>query len=194
MGSLQELLGQFIRDLEISLEAIVGDVPIYIVLTDTKTTFSKISKWVTKQPYNHVSLAFTEDMGTLYTYAIVTTDNGRRGGVKVERRELLAGAHYSLYRLDVNEGVALKVKSLVDSMVEYPPGTRYNHLALINAVLGKPVFKSDSVNSYICSQFIVEVLREAGVPLFKGRDATTVKPYDLVKYKALKHVRRGKFK
>ena len=183
-----------LNSVEVSLESISGNVPIYIVLTDTKTRFSKISKWITKDPYNHVSLSLTESLDELYTYTLVTKDNGIRGGIMVERKEDLIGANYSLYNMYVNEDTWLKLKETLDEMSSNPPGTKYNHLSLINAILGKPVFKNDAINAYICSQFVVEVLRRVGISIFDGRDSSTVKPYDLIKFKSLKHVRRGKIK
>lgn len=163
---------------------------IYIVLTDTKTNFSKISRFITRDPYNHVSLSFTEDFSKLYTYALVNV-NGARGGLKIEDRDVLKGANYSLYRLDVTESIYQKLEDHLGDLEVNIDKTRYNHLGLINAIFKRNVFGSEDESKMVCSQFVVEVLRVAGVELFSKRHPSTIRPYEFVKSNLLKHVRRG---
>lgn len=169
-----------------------GENPVYIVLTDTGTGFSKISKKITGDPYNHVSLALDPDMEYLYTYALTTTTNARRGGLKRETRAELKGARYSLYEMNLTKPMYQKLVRNISDLEDRVESTRYNHWGLVNTLLGKEVFASGA-EVMICSQFVASVMADVDVELFKGRGHSTLKPYEFVKSKLLKHVRRGKF-
>lgn len=186
-----------LTDLALALESIsknnTEDASIYILLTDTGTTFSKVAKFITKQPYNHASIAFDNSLTTLYTYAI-TNANGLKGGLMVEDNNNLKGSRYSLYALPVNNEVFNQVKTKVESMVNNVPGTGYNHLGLINAIFRREIFDSETDSRWFCSQFIVEVLKASGVELFKNKPSSFVKPYDFVKSKLLRFIKRGVIK
>lgn len=171
-----------------------NNVPsIYILLTDTKTQFSKISRLITGDPYNHVSLMLTDSFDDpIYTYALDNGISSIKGGFMVEDRNDLYGSLYSLYELKVTPATYKQIKERVEYLAANPDQTRYNHLGLFNAVFRKNLFATDSGRASICSEFVVEVLRFGGVELIKGKSASTIRPYDLVKSKLLKFVRRGK--
>lgn len=196
-GVMQTPISPILTDVGASLEAIAStqteEASLYIVLTDTNSRFSKISKRLTKQPYNHASISFDESLETLYTYALVNR-SGLKGGIKKESLEDLEGARYSMYELPVTQDVWDEVRAKVRSMEENPVGTSYNHLALLNFLFNRELFSSDSSSKMFCSQFVIEVLGEVGIELFTNRSSTTVKPYDFVKSKLLRFVRRGTFR
>lgn len=167
--------------------------PIYVLLTDTKTGFSKISRLVTGDPYNHVSLTFDEEFSEIYTYALVN-NNGLKGGLKLEDREVLRGSRYSLYRIDATKEAYEIVREKVREIERTPQLTRYNHLGLINAIFKKDIFKSEDTMKMICSEFVLSILNAAGIQLFKKKKYSSLRPYDFVKSKLLKFVRRGVIK
>lgn len=169
-----------------------SDNSIYVLLTDTGTGFSKVSKAITGDPYNHVSLALDSELEYVYTYALVTTDNGRRGGLKRESIDMLKGARYSLYEMSITKDMYRKLIARINDMEDNISQTGYNHWGLINTLLGKEIFAS-AAEVMICSQFLASIMADVGVEFFKGRGHSTIKPYDFVRSKLLKHVRRGKF-
>lgn len=166
--------------------------PVYVLLTDTGTGFSKVSKMVTGDPYNHVSLALDSDLEYVYTYSLSTTNNGSKGGLMRESKELLKGSRYSLYEMSLTKEMYVKLVDRLNNLEKNVSKTGYNHWGLVNALLGKEVFKS-AAEVMICSQFIASVMADVGVVFFKGQAHSTIKPYDFVRSKLLKHVRRGKF-
>lgn len=166
--------------------------PVYVLLTDTGTGFSKVSKAVTGDPYNHVSLALDSDLEYVYTYALKTDTNGSKGGLKRESKEMLKGARYSLYEMSLTKDMYVRLVDRLDHLEKNVSETGYNHWGLVNTLLGKEVFKS-AAEVMICSQFLASVMADVGVEFFKGRAHSTIKPYEFVKSKLLKHVRRGKF-
>ncbi|MDF2713668.1 MAG: hypothetical protein K0R28_593 [Paenibacillus sp.] len=53
---------------------------VYILLTDTGTWLSKMIKAYTKEPFNHASLAFDEDMQEVYSFGRKHESNPFLGG------------------------------------------------------------------------------------------------------------------
>lgn len=178
---------------EMSLLSIEGSRKIYILLTDTKTAVSKISKMITKQPYNHVSVAFDDQLTEVYSYAIKTTTNGLRGGLMREGDDL-KGSDYSLYSVSITDEVFDKIKFRVHELSSQVNDTSYNYLGLINAIWRKDIFLVEDSKRMICSQFVVELLRSSGVDIFKNKHASVVRPYDLIRSKLLKFEKRGKIR
>ena len=195
-GVIRETVLPELTEAALSLEANMSNDDqkrLYVLLTDTGTHFSRISKLVTGDPYNHVSVSFDDTLETIYTYALRNA-NGFKGGLKKENLEVLKGSRYSLYELPVTTDIYGQVVSKVKEMEEDLVGTGYNHLALINAIFKKEIFESEMGAKMICSQFVVEILKQSGVELFKNRASSTVRPYDFVRSKLLRFVRRGKFR
>ena len=180
------------------LDAAGAEVPtkdIYILLTDTKTLVSKVSRMVTGDPYNHVSLMLTDNFDDgIYTFSLGNGINGIKGGFMVEGRANLKGSRYSMYRLGVTQGVYDKIKARVTDYVNGVEKTSYNHLGLFNAIFKKNIFKSEDDQTSICSEFVVEVLKFSGVELFTKRFSSSVRPYEMIKSKLLKFHKRGVIK
>lgn len=202
MARIKELVQETIMQATYSLEGLQllglesastpAEHEVFVLLTDTKTLVSKISKWVTAQPYNHVSLMLTPDFDDgIYTFSLGNGVNGLRGGFMVEDRENLKGSHYSLYRMAVSAEVHEKIRTRVEDYVKGIQSTSYNHLGLFNAIFQKNIFASDDGQASICSEFVVEVLNFSGVELFAKRASSTIRPYDLIKSKLLKFYKRG---
>lgn len=205
MGRLINLLEEAELSLTYSAEGIasledgtneaVATKSIYVLLTDTKTLVSKVSRMVTGDPYNHVSLMLTDDFDDgIYTFSLSNGLNGIKGGFMVESRSALKGSRYSMYRLPVTSESYDRIKGKVTDYVKGVDKTSYNHLGLFNAIFNKNIFKTEDGQSSICSEFVVEVLKFSGVELFSKRLASTVRPYDIIKSKLMKFHKRGVIK
>lgn len=162
---------------------------LYILLTDTKTRFSKLSKFLTRQPYNHVSVAFDEGLEWVYTYSLFNL-NGLRGGLERETKEDLKGAHYALYRINVTEEVYRRVQERVLWMEANRDSTKYNHLGLINAIFQRDLIGNEDEMSGICSEFVHKLFDSAGVKLLNTK-THAVRPYDLIQSELLEFVAEG---
>lgn len=77
---------------------------IYILLTDTKTQFSKVSRLITGDPYNHVSLMLTDNFDDpIYTYALNNGISSVKGGFMPRRFRVRCALQYrSKYRRSVD--------------------------------------------------------------------------------------------
>jgi hypothetical protein len=177
---------------ENQVESFQGKNAIFVLLTDTKTRFSNLSKFVTGDPYNHVSLAFDKELSKIYTYALTTGSNGFRGGFKEETLDIFPeGARYLMYSIYVNDEIFKKIKKTVKHYSTISSDTSYFHGALINSILNKEIFSTDDENKMICSQFVYLIFQKSGIELLKNRAPSTIQPYQLIKSKFLSFHRRG---
>lgn len=168
--------------------------PVYIALTDTKTLFSKLAKHITKQPYNHVSVSFTEALDVMYSYDMSSPSNAF-GGFVIEDRKNFKGADYSLYvvYLEKDKYDAIKDKIKAYAEAEERGETGYYYPGLINAVFQKKFFDDEKEGRRICSSFVYMLLEDAGTKLFKRDEkGDIIRPYDFAKSKLTHFVKRGK--
>jgi hypothetical protein len=149
----------------------LGDPAVYIVLSNTKSPASKLIGLVTGDRYNHVSLAFDQDLQTLVSY------NGGNGGfgpgLNRETREELRrspGSSLAVYRLPVT-GAAKR--GMIERIGRInAEGSSYNLLGLVLKCSFKP-------NIMFCSQFVYALLDGEGIRLF-DRAQAWVKPMDFL--------------
>lgn len=167
---------------------------VYIVLTDTNSRFQQIARRITKQPYNHVSVSFTDDFTEMYSYSIYTTYSGLKGGIVKEEKEEMEGSKYSMYEIKLPLELFEKIKERVDELTNNKYDTEYDILGLFNAIFNVDFFKGDDPYKMICSHFVDHLFAMVGIKLLKNKSGNRIKPYDLVKSKLLIFVRRGKIK
>lgn len=164
---------------------------VYILLTDTKTRFSKLSAHITKEQYNHCSIMLDRSFDRIYTYALTTENNGYKGGFKLENKAILNGSNYQLYEVKVPERVMGNIHVYLQKKIAEPTGTRYNHKSLLNFILRRDVFKSRNLTTMICSEFVYMILKESGYDLFKDDEIRSIKPTDLIKGHGVKFLEEG---
>lgn len=156
-----------------NMENYLDDPYLYIVLSDTGSPASSLIGVISQKTYNHVSIAFDEDLQTLISY-----NGGERispPGLNPEMIEWLFkkdDASIIIYRLKLTreqkESIMNKIKEIDED------GSAYN---LIGLALKKS-FKSQP-NIMFCSQFVYNLLEGVGANYFV-KTPTEVKPTDLV--------------
>lgn len=166
-----------------------GNSAVYVVLTNTGTTFSKLSKMITKDPYNHVSISLDEDMSDMFTFALFN-ENGYSGGFKREVKSKLRGAKYSMYAIELTSDIKQRIVNHIRDLENNVDKTRYGHKSLVNILFNKKVFDTGR-DELICSHFVATIFEDVGIKLFKNKELSMLKPYEFVKSKLLKFVRRG---
>lgn len=177
----------------IALESLKDDPDkkfVYVLLTDTKTTFSKIARQVTGDPYNHISVALDDTLTTAFSFNISNGLSRTGGFTREDLKKEMKGSRYSMYRVAVTPEMYLKLENRLNDYFTKVSETSYNFFGLVNAIARKGIFK-DEEGQMICSQFAASLLSEIGVTIFKNRPLSTVRPYDFVKAKMLEFVKRG---
>jgi hypothetical protein len=149
----------------------LDDPYVYIVLSDTGSPASRFIRLFTSALYNHVSLAFDEELETLVSY------NGGNGvsspGLNRERLEWLnqeAGASLSIYRLRLEPAQKRLMIARIRAIDR--AGSSYNMLGLLTKKSWRP-------NIMFCSQFVYSLLDEAELAYFE-KEKGAVRPEDFM--------------
>lgn len=157
---------------------------IYILLTQTTSTLTKLIKFCTKKPYNHASLAFDERLEYTYSFGRVNPNDPLIGGFSHERLDtgVFKDAQCQVLSIDVTPEQYLKMRQRVAKIEANQWKYKYNLIGLFAARFDVEVNRK---HAYFCSQFVSHVLQEVG--LFpEDFPSRLVHPSDLVKYINLK--------
>lgn len=141
---------------------------VYVLLTDTGTLFTKMIKLFTDAPYNHVSIAFDEELDEIYSF-----------GRKYPRNPLIAGfikedVYFGTYRyfndtrcLLLKIEISCKQYECIRNVIHSFNNNRhvysYNLLGLIGVAVGYPI---NPKNKFFCSQFVAEVFNKSDLDLW----------------------------
>ena len=155
---------------------------VYIVLSQTGTILSRILKLYTRAPYNHSSIALTEDLEVMYSFGRLDPYNPFVGGFVQESAFFGTFKRFKNTRIMVVEaevsaeayaGLCKHLRRMLRSRTEY----HYNYLGLLLAAIRVRRAKR---NCYYCSEFVRAMAIEAGV---EGAEAIPpiVKPMYLLR-------------
>lgn len=166
---------------------------IYILLTDTGSLFTRAIKQYTHAPYNHASVAFSEDLQEMYSFGRKHPLNPVYGGFVREDVYQRYSRYFpqttcALYKLQVDTRTAKKVKRVVEVFQTKPSRYTYNFVGLFGVVFNYPI---EITASYFCSQFVAEVLKRSGVQLW-DKPPALVTPEDFRKNEQLQLIYEGK--
>ena len=140
---------------------------VYVVVSRTPTSTGKMIRRFLKGKYNHASISLDENLSQMYSFCRLSISNPLVGGIIRESVFTLTIGHQedvpiNVYRIPVTiEQYELIMKFIYDvyndAEVYY-----YNFLQAIGLISNKkhPVYKT-----YICSEFVMETLRQGGIKL-----------------------------
>lgn len=152
---------------------------IYIILTQTGTILSRLSKMATKKTYNHVSIALDYDLKEMYSFGRLNPYIFFWGGFVHE------GIDFGTFRrfkntqakvlfLDVSDEEYDAIRTRIEYFIENSKFFKFNIKGLFYALRNKNLERS---NKYYCSQFVKYMLKQAQI---KGGELLPdcVKPQD----------------
>lgn len=137
---------------------------IYIVLSNPCSFIAKMIGWYTKAPFNHVSIAFDEQLNRMYSF-------GRKhelipifGGFVQEtiHSQLFKEARCALYKCTVSEETYDKMQKFVQQFALNHERYSYNYMGILGVILNRELGGEDS---YFGSQFVHTVLKQGGIEL-----------------------------
>lgn len=154
---------------------------IYIFLTRTSTVLSKLVHFITNDTYTHMSIAFDEDLKTLYTSS---RKNGRTLFPAGPCTENLESDYFkkhakipcAVYELPVSNETYEKAKREVTGIMNKADAYHFNILGLFLCQLHIPYHRK---NYFFCSQFVSEILERSNA-LTLPKDTSLMKPNDFM--------------
>lgn len=166
---------------------------LYIFLTRSGTLLSNLVYSLTGAQYTHISLAFDEDLSTLYSS---TRKNGYTMFPAGPSREYLNRGVFlmrenipcALYALEVTDEVYTRAKRRTQHMMHHGELYRFNSLGLLLCWMH---IRWQRRRHYFCSQFVSEVLEQSGA-LALPKDSTLMHPNDYTLLPQLKCLYKGR--
>lgn len=164
---------------------------LYLILTHTGTTLSKIIKSYTKDEFSHVSIALDIELKEMYSFGRLHPSNPFLAGFVHEQvNEGTFKRFYNtkakVYSLEVTEEQYEKVKEKIEKMKQEKYS--FNILGLIAVGLHKKIRKE---HSFYCAEFVKYVMEQAGIELSLPE---LVKPEDFKKIEGMKEIYSGFFR
>lgn len=165
---------------------------LYIFLTRSGTLVSNLVYTLTGAEYTHISLAFDEDLNTLYSS---TRKNGYTMFPAGPSREYLNKGVFrmrenipcALYALEVSDEAYLRAKRRAEHMMTHGELYRFNSVGLLLCALH---IHWNRRRHYFCSQFVSEVLQKSG-SLDLPKPSTLMRPNDYAAMPQLKCLYSG---
>ena len=165
---------------------------LYIFLTRSGTLLSNLVYRLTGAQYTHISLAFDEDLSTLYSS---TRKNGYTMFPAGPSREYLNRGVFlmrenipcALYALEVTDEAYIRAKRRTQHMMHHGELYRFNSLGLLLCWMH---IRWQRRRHYFCSQFVSEVLEKSGA-MELPKDSTLMHPNDYPQLPQLKCLYEG---
>lgn len=151
---------------------------VYVILTSTQSKFGKVIRAITKDTYNHMSIATLDDLSDICTFGRRKYSTPLNAGFTHERLEYYTLNKYNnigvkLYKIPVSKNQYDKVVFEL-SKIENDTDYMYNLFsALTYPVLGG--FRT--YKAYTCVEFVATVLNKSGVVCIENAHKVTPNEY-----------------
>ena len=140
---------------------------IYIVLTHTGTTLSRIIKLYTGAEFSHVSIALDKDLNQMYSFGRLNPYNPFIGGFVHEKinygtYKRFKNTYAAVYSFRVTERQYEKINKIILKMYKNKENYKFNILGLLANGFH---IKYKKNNCFYCAEFIKFLIDEADVEL-----------------------------
>lgn len=166
---------------------------IYIILTHTGTTLSKIIKTYTKDEFSHVSIALDEKLKKMYSFGRLNPYNPLIGGFVHEgifhgTFNRFKNTEAEIYSLQIETEQYKAIEKIIRTIKNYRKLYRFNMLGLIAVAFHMRIrFR----HSFYCAEFVKYVLDNAKV---KSNLPEIIRPEDFRRLENLELEYKGKLR
>ncbi len=138
---------------------------VYIVLSQTGTILSRVLKLITRAPYNHASIALSEDLQTMYSFGRLNPYNPFIGGFVQESPSAgtfkrFKNTRVMVLEMEVGAEERAELGQFLHGMLRERTRYHYNYLGLILAAIRVERKKTDC---YYCSEFVKAMAERLGL-------------------------------
>ncbi len=139
---------------------------VYIILSQTGTILSRILKLITRAPYNHSSIALTEDLQTMYSFGRTNPYNPFHGGFVQESPthgtfKRFKNTKVMVLETEISSDTYSELGQLIQQMVKEKARYHYNYLGLFLAAIR---VHREKRNCYYCSEFVKAMVLHMNLP------------------------------
>lgn len=137
---------------------------IYVVFSSTPYTLGKAIRTLTRETYNHVSIALDQDLTQMYGFARRYYKTPLYGGFVAESPSRYyrgnTAANIRVCQLEVTQGQYEQLQQRLLQMYSHREQYLYNHLSALSSLLRRSVRLRDA---YTCVEFCVHILASLGL-------------------------------
>lgn len=164
---------------------------IYIVLTHTGTTLSKLIKGFTKDEFSHVSISLDAKLNEMYSFGRLNPYNPFWGGFVHEYKDKGTFKRFyktisRIYFLEVTEEQYNNIKNIIKQIEQ--ENYKFNIIGLFAAGFHKRV---KIKRSFYCAEFVKYVMKKANIEIDLPE---AVKPEDFKTINGIQEIYRGLLK
>lgn len=153
--------------------------PVYIVLHEGKTAFSKAIKKVTKSVYSHAAISFDSELTEMYSYGIEGSEKKSGGFIKEYIKDKDPAMRMAVFTIFLKKEDWQKLQDTVDSFIKNAKKTSYSYINLIvSHIFHIPM---DMDMKMVCSQFVDKVLKLTDIDI-SHKNSSLVNPSDFEKF------------
>jgi hypothetical protein len=148
---------------------------VYVVVSRTQTSTGKVIRKFLKGKYNHASISLNESLSEMYSFCRLSISNPLVGGIiKESAFTLTLGLEEDVpiivYRIPVTVEKYELIRKFVYDIYNDTEVYYYNFLQAIGLISNK---KHTIYKTYICSEFVMEALKQGGI------EFTSLRPYQI---------------
>lgn len=150
--------------------------PVFVVLTEGATAFSAAIKTFTHDIYSHVSIAFDSSLKKMYSFGIIGSEHGKKGGfIEEDVADTPTGKRIGVFVFFVSDKVYNKIKASVETFKDNVDRTRYGYSNLFSNVFNIPRERDWKL---VCSEFVDKILKLADIDI-THKHSSIVTPSDM---------------
>ncbi len=153
---------------------------VYVIISRTPTTMGKMIRKFLKGKYNHASISLNENLSQMYSFCRLAISNPLVGGIVRE----------SVFTLTIGlkDDVPIKVYRIPVTLEQYDLISKfiydiytdkevfyYNFIQALGLISKK---KHEMYKTYICSEFVMEALKQGGIKL-TSTESYRITPTDI---------------
>ena len=144
---------------------------IYIILSYSGTIVSRIIKFFTHHEYCHASVSLAKDIDKMYSFGRKTARNPFNSGLVIETRDNDFFQTYTntkclILEVEVPKDKYKKLKRVIKRYLKHMDEYRYDIIGLLLRIFN---MKIERKNHYVCTEFVKNVLEEAGIYKFNTK-------------------------
>ncbi len=139
---------------------------LYIIFSSVPTKIGKFIRFVTRHPYNHISISLDAELNTMFSFARRYYRTPLYGGFvreSVSRYHIKGNpAQMQICQIPITQSQYRMLSKELYSMLDNSEQYLYNHLSVLTSLLRKSVRLKDA---YMCVEFVAEVLSRVGIDI-----------------------------
>jgi len=148
---------------------------VYVIISRTPTSMGKIIRKFLKGKYNHASISLDENLSQMYSFCRLAVTNPLVGGIIRESVFTLTiglkdDVPINVYRIPVTLEQYELISKFIYDIYNDEEVYYYNFIQALGLISKK---KHAIYKTYICSEFVMETLRQGGLEL------TTLESYKI---------------